>query len=90
MSEIRQSGLDAHDVLERCAGRVFDQDVGPLFGQVDALLRAPDAATESLYADGVSAALDAQTIAVTTRAMRAAMRAAGQSLRVAVRMPATG
>ena len=85
------SALDGHDVLERCAGVVFDQDVGPLFGQLDALLRAPDAATETMYADGISAALDAQSSALTTtRATRAAMRgAAGQSRRVAVAMPAT-
>jgi len=90
-SETFESALDGHDVLERCAGVVFDQDVGPLFGQVVALLRAPDATTETMYADGISAALDAQSSALTTAGgTRAAMRRpSGQSRRVAVAMPAT-
>ena len=93
-SETFECASDGHDVLERCAGVVFDQDVGPLFGQVVALLRAPDATTETMYADGISAALDAQSSALTTAgaagATRAAMRRpSGQSRRVAVAMPAT-
>ena len=84
------SAMEGDDVLERCAGVVFDQDVGPLFGQAVALLGAPDAATQTMYAEAISAALDAQASALTMTPTRAAMRGpAGHSRRVVVTMPTT-